>query len=346
MKFSLFYFADDSTAHEGNRYELLLSGARFADQNGFAAIWTPEQHFHPLGGLYPNPAVTGAALAAITERIGIRAGSVKAPLHHPLRIAEEWAVVDNLSDGRVGISFTSGGNPIEFALRPQSFSEREMVMTEAVNSVRALWAGEYIPLMTGKDDPVMVRAFPPPVQAEIPVWLTCTGSAEAFRTAGRMETGVLTHLLGEEFDDLEYKVSEYRKASHEASGTPGHVTLVLPTLLGTDTDTVREAAREPFSRYLRNSFGRIARSLLGQDFRSIDELGSDNINFLLRRAFDLYFTTSGLFGTVEQAARIVEKARAIGVDEIACLIDFGVDTNTVLAGLEHLNILRKQFEAC
>ena len=80
-----------------DRYRLLLEGARFADRHGFAAVWTPERHFHAFGGLYPNPAVTGAALAAITERIGIRAGSVVLPLHNPIRVAEEWSVVDNLS---------------------------------------------------------------------------------------------------------------------------------------------------------------------------------------------------------------------------------------------------------
>ena len=64
-----------------NKYRLLLEGARFADQNGFVAVWTPERHFHAFGGLFPNPAVTSAAIAAITEKIGIRAGSVVSPLH-------------------------------------------------------------------------------------------------------------------------------------------------------------------------------------------------------------------------------------------------------------------------
>ena len=80
LDFSLFYFADDSDQPGRDRYRLLLEGAKFADRNGFAAIWTPERHFHAFGGLYPNPSVTGAAVAAITERVGIRAGSVVLPL--------------------------------------------------------------------------------------------------------------------------------------------------------------------------------------------------------------------------------------------------------------------------
>ena len=77
MDFSLFYFANDVADDTGGgRYDLLLDGARFADEHGFAAVWTPERHFHPFGGVYPSPAVTGAAVAAVTSRVGVRAGSV------------------------------------------------------------------------------------------------------------------------------------------------------------------------------------------------------------------------------------------------------------------------------
>ena len=97
---------------------LLLDGARFADDHGFEAVWTPERHFHAFGGLYPNPSMTSAAIAAITHG-AFRAGSVVLPLHHPIRVAEEWAVVDNLSRGRVGISFASGWQPNDFVLHPE-----------------------------------------------------------------------------------------------------------------------------------------------------------------------------------------------------------------------------------
>ena len=115
--FGLFYFAADAADATG-AYRLLVEGAKFADRNGFDAVWTPERHFHEFGGLYPSPAVTSAALATVTERIQIRAGSVVLPLHDPIRVAEEWAVVDNLSGGRVGLSFASGWHANDFALAP------------------------------------------------------------------------------------------------------------------------------------------------------------------------------------------------------------------------------------
>ncbi|NNL67848.1 MAG: AMP-binding protein, partial [Myxococcales bacterium] len=59
LSFGLFYFAADEAERAGNKYELLLEGAKYADANGFSSVWTPERHFHAFGGLYPNPAVAG-----------------------------------------------------------------------------------------------------------------------------------------------------------------------------------------------------------------------------------------------------------------------------------------------
>ncbi|MCB1054936.1 MAG: LLM class flavin-dependent oxidoreductase, partial [Acidobacteria bacterium] len=152
IDFSLFYFADDSGSEDpnaGGRYRLLLEGARFADRAGLSAVWTPERHFHAFGGLYPNPSVTGAAVAAVTERVAIRAGSVVLPLHNPLRVAEEWSVVDNLSGGRVGISVASGWHANDFVLAPVSaderraaFERRKQTMLDHVDILRRLWRGE------------------------------------------------------------------------------------------------------------------------------------------------------------------------------------------------------------
>ncbi len=88
--FSLFFWGNDDAVGPG-KYRLLLDSARYADSRGFRAVWTPERHFHAFGGPYPNPAVTGAAVAAITSNLDIRAGSCVLPLHHPARVAEEWA---------------------------------------------------------------------------------------------------------------------------------------------------------------------------------------------------------------------------------------------------------------
>src|SRR6201986_119804 len=144
MKFSLFFFSDDGAKQTGDKYRLLLDSTRYADEQGFCAVWTPERHFQEFGGLYPNPSVLGAALAMITERIQIRAGSVALPLHNPLRVAEEWSVVDNLSRGRVGISVASGWHPLDFVLAPRSYADRKDIMFQSVETIRKLWRGESV----------------------------------------------------------------------------------------------------------------------------------------------------------------------------------------------------------
>jgi natural product biosynthesis luciferase-like monooxygenase protein len=339
MEFSLFYFSDYCGAGT-ERYRLLMEGARFADERGFTAVWTPERHFHEFGGQYPNPAVTGAAVAAITERVAVRAGSVVAPLHHPVRIAEEWSVVDNISGGRVGLSFASGWHAVDFSIRPENFANRREVLVETVETVRRLWRGESVELIDGTGSPNSVRIYPVPVQPALPVWLTSAGSPETFRAAGRLGMGVLTHLLGQSLEDLESKLGEYR-AQYAGQGS-GEVALMLHTFLGHDRDEVREIVRKPFSDYIRSSIGLIVRSD-GVNFPGVDpdNLDSDDVDFLVERSFDRYFDTGGLFGTVDDGLKMLDKLTAVGVTEVACLIDFGVDTDLVLKSLEQLDELRK-----
>jgi natural product biosynthesis luciferase-like monooxygenase protein len=338
---SLFYFAEDSSTAAGHRYDLLLDGARFADTHGFAAVWTPERHFHPFGGLYPNPAVTGAAVAAVTERVAIRAGSVVAPLHHPLRIAEEWSVVDNLSGGRVGISFASGWHAGDFALRPENYADRRQLTVDYLNQVRALWRGDEMSIVDGVGKPASVRVFPPPVQRELPVWVTSAGGEETFRAAGRAGAGVLTHLLGQEPGALAGKIAAYRK---ELPGDwPGHVVLMVHAFLGTDEGAVRDLVHEPMLRYLRSSLGLLLGSQV-DGARRVDpaKLSESDVDFLVERSFDRYHRDGGLLGTPDRLRDTVAYFAELGVDEVACLIDFGLPAETVLAGLPHLDALREK----
>ena len=102
---SLMFFSADEAETKEDRYRFVREASRIADARGFEAVWIPERHFHRFGGLFPNPAVVAAAIASETRHIRIRAGSVVLPLHDPIRVYEEWAVVDNLSRGRVDLSF-------------------------------------------------------------------------------------------------------------------------------------------------------------------------------------------------------------------------------------------------
>ena len=353
--FSLFYFANAETEGE-DRYRLLLDGARFADARGFEAVWTPERHFHAFGGIYPNPAVTGAAIAAVTHRVQVRAGSVVLPLHHPARVAEEWAVVDNISGGRVGVAFASGWQPNDFVLRPDAYGDHKAVMQRDIDVVRRLWRGEAVeqPGVTGR--PVTIRTLPRPVQAELPIWLTAAGRPDTYRQAGQIGASVLTHLLGQSIEELGAKLALYRQAWREA-GHPGEgrVSLMLHTYIGRDAAEVKETVRAPLLEYLRSSVDLIRgyawsfpalKRRPGDDARGgaldLDQLTDQEREDVLHYAFERYYETSGLFGTVDSCLARVDQLAAIGVDEIACLIDFGVPTDLTLAHLEDLDRLRQR----
>jgi hypothetical protein len=149
LDFGLFYFSSDAAEQHLDKYRLLLDGARFAVANGFRSVWTPERHFHAFGGLYPNPAVTGAAVAAVTKNVDIRAGSCVTPLHHPVRVAEDWSVVDGLSNGRVGLSIAAGWQPNDFVLRPENYADRKAQMFRDIDVIQKLWRGEAVPFRDG-----------------------------------------------------------------------------------------------------------------------------------------------------------------------------------------------------
>ena len=316
MDLSLFYFADDSSRQAARRYDLLLDGARFADTHGFAAVWTPERHFHRFGGNYPNPAVTGAAVAAVTERVAVRAGSVVAPLHNPEQIARDWSLINASSNGRAGVSLASGWNRGDFVLNPTGFDDRIRLTQEAVQALRG----------TRKDgDP------------EIPLWLSSGGSPGTFTAAGRLGVGVLTHLASQTPAVLAERIQEYRAAFRD-SGRPGsgHVALMLHTYVGKGESEVEQEVRGPLEDYLMSAMNLM---------RPGDDSGPDARTRLklarlaVQPAYEKYMHGGSLIGTVDQAFSVTEEFSRIGVDEIACLIDFGLPADAVLSGLDNLDAL-------
>ncbi|MEO1085529.1 MAG: MupA/Atu3671 family FMN-dependent luciferase-like monooxygenase, partial [Acidobacteriota bacterium] len=317
----------------------MLDGARYADANGFSGVWTPERHFHAFGGLYPNPSVTGAALSTITENVRIRSGSVVLPLHHPIRVAEEWSVVDNLSGGRAEISVASGWQPNDFVLRPEAFEDRKRHTSEGIATLRTLWSGGTYTARDGSGKEVEVSTLPRPVQSQIPIWYTAGGNPETFAEAGRLGANVLTHLLGQTFEEVAEKIAIYRRARQQAGFDPetGKVALMLHTFLGEDLESIRGITQVPFKNYLRSAFGLVTKLIetmdLPLDVKTMTEADRET---LLEFAYERYFNTAALFGTVDSVQPLLGQIRDMGVDEVACLIDFGIETGEVLASLPRL----------
>lgn len=331
----LFFFS--RVADDDAGYRLLQDAVQIADRAGLGSVWLPERHFHAFGGLYPNPSVLAASLAPLTERIRLRAGSVVLPLHHPARVAEEWAVVDRLSGGRVDLAFVRGWGPDDFALRPEDFDGRTEVLERRLDEVRRLWRGEAVPFVNGAGETRALRTWPRPVQPELPVWLTCTQGDERFLAAGRLGVNVLTALLLQSPDELERRIALYRSAlaDHGHDPSAGRVALMVHAFVGRDDAFTRDQVREPLTRYIDSSVDLWKQASAA--LQGADRLARDQI---LAYAFERYYETSGLFGPVSACVRKAAALRALGVDELACLIDFGVDDALVLEGIRHLPAIR------
>src|ERR1041385_6283849 len=253
MGFSLFFFSDDGSTTTADKYRLLLESARYGDRHGFTAVWTPERHFLDFGGLYPNPSILGAALAMITERIRLRAGSVVLPLHNPIRVTEEWSVVDNLSSGRVEVAFASGWHPSDFVLAPKNFADRKQIMFHGIEQVRRLWAGEQMRFQGPQEIDVDLRILPRPVQEHLPVWVTTAGNPETWKLAGAIGANILTGMQGETLETLKKKIDLYREslAEHGHEAESGQVAVMLHTYLGSDLEVVKETVRPAMVAYLQ-----------------------------------------------------------------------------------------------
>ena len=261
-----------------------------------------------------------------------------------------WSTI--FRNGRVGISFASGWQPDDFALAPDAYQDRHKILRSGIETVRALWRGEGR-TFRGPEGEVEVSTLPRPVQPELPVWVTAAGNPETFRQAGQMGANMLTHLLGQSIEELAEKLADLPRGL--AGGGPprrGSVTLMLHTFVAEDEAFVRAqvhgrsrttcAAPRTCSSRHASSFPAFRNAGRGKaSTGSSRSSPTRDMDALLEHAFARYYETSGLFGTPQSCLAMVERLKDIGVDEIACLIDFGVPSEIVMAQLSHLNELRQ-----
>lgn len=342
MQFSLYYFSGDGSNNQINKYNLLIESAKFADQNGFTALWTPERHFHPFGGLYPNPSLTCTALAMVTERIQLRAGSVVMPLHNPARVAEEWSVVDNLSNGRVALAFASGWTVDDFVLSIETYANRKETMWRGIQTVQKLWEGEQVEFKDATGKTFKVRTFPRPIQPKLPTWIVCQSNA-TFIEAGKMGANVLTSLLGGTLEEVAPQISLYRQslAKHGHDPKEGKVAMMIHTFVGEDFNIVKEQAREPFCNYLKTHIDLLENLAKNAGIKvNLEKFTVADINSLLRFAYEGWLKGRTLIGSKTTCMQMIERLQLADVDEVACLIDFYSDFDAVIESLSYLKELK------
>ena len=189
MQFGYFTLSDNH--YVGNRRganELIadiLDEALYAEEVGLHSAWIGEHHFSTLGVL-SCPDLLLAQVAAKTTRIRLAPAVTVLPLHHPIRVAEQWATLDLLSNGRVDFAAGRGYDRREYAPFHVSFEDNQAIFEEGMEIVRLLWASESPISYRGKhyrfDD---VAITPRPVQRPIPSYVA-SFSRPSIELAGRL----------------------------------------------------------------------------------------------------------------------------------------------------------------
>ena len=152
MRFAAFTTVAASAGGAANAAEMLDNLRQqtvLAEELGFEAMWLGEHHFGPYGiGDLPNPILLGADLAARTSRIRIGQMANIAPWWHPIRLAEDLAILDNLTEGRIEVGFGRGIWPYEGPqfhanADPRKDAENRELFRETIEVVRKIWSNEY-----------------------------------------------------------------------------------------------------------------------------------------------------------------------------------------------------------
>lgn len=334
MRFSYLFFSDvRRDVSDRAKYGFARELVEFADQTGFEAVYFPERHFGEFGSIYANCSVMAAYLAPLTTRVRLRSAAVTCTLHHPLAIVEAWAMIDVLSGGRVDLGFGNGWNETDFVLSPETYANRQALRNERIPLIQRLWRGESVPFPGPSGAMLPITVYPRPIQPELQVWYL-TLSDDGFEHAGTHGYNVFTMLYGIDLAALGKKVEIYRRARAAAGRDPatGTVSLMLHTLVHPDLEWVQRMVSAPFKKYIRSSLIPHMKA----DGRAVDER---EIEKMVDYSFARYFQRAGLFGPVEACREQVALARSVGVDEIACLQDFGVDYDAVRSARGHLQAL-------
>lgn len=301
----------------------IVEHAVACDRLGFDSFWVPEHH-GPTFGMLPTPGALVGHLAARTQRIRLGVACVVLPINQPLRIAEEYAVLDHLSDGRVALAFGRGFDEYDYKMFGVSFHDSRQILREGVELVVKAWTEKGF-TYRGKHyqvgEPCTLNQYP--LQSPHPeVYIACwsRGTLEMSAELGR-HVMFTPFSAGMAFGGLGPAVTEFKRLARAAGHT--RPLKAACSYFCAVADDSQDAARhrERLLRLLRGLVPAIPHDLATAPpnlayfvdiARKIETMKADELG-------DGSIAT----GDAEQVTEILKRAEAAGIDEVILNIYFG-----------------------
>lgn len=307
-----------------------------AEQLGFDSVWPAEHHFSEYGWC-ASPQVSLASIATRTSRIRLGTGIVVLPFHNPLRVAEDFAFLDLLSDGRVDLGIGRGYQPLEFRGFGIDQSRSRDIFDEAVQVLQAAWTQDRVTFhgeFYNVDD---VEVRPKPLQRPTPpIWMACI-SFDTFELAGRYGFNILMGFaFGLKKKDAHECIARYRKAREAAGFDPdgGRIASLFQVYCADTMEAAHAEFKDPLlwyyhriSKYVAPAKGSVASY----------EPYAKTRDFAAQVSFEDLLLGDGLIcGDVAHCTeKLTELAVEYGFDELLCWTRIGgLDNSKVIRAME------------
>jgi natural product biosynthesis luciferase-like monooxygenase protein len=335
MKFAIFTLSEQPEGHESaDVFSKVIEQAQAADELGYEAIWLAEHHFTDYG-ILPSPPVLGAAIAARTTRLRIGSGVSILPFHNPIRIAEDYAVLDVISGGRLDLGVGRGYQPAEFAGFGVSMAESRARFAESLDIIEGLWTNETFSYQGEHFQLNEVELRPKPIQAPPPIWMAAV-SPESFDLAAKAGRPFLSAPQITPLSKIKEGYERYRSGYLAAGYDPTTVTLPLQrhVFAAPNPTAAYEDMAEGLMWYQRKNASRMSGPTATDASYAMYQKAQAN---LLKTEYDDMFTSGSLlFDTSENLVdRIGALRDELGLNYLMCWMNAGgVDQKVVLDSME------------
>jgi natural product biosynthesis luciferase-like monooxygenase protein len=264
VKFGLLYlptYVPELDGPEATFYARMLEQMQFADELGFTNVWLTEHHFDVYGGTMPNPAVLGEMVAARTRHIRIGTAVTVLPFHNPVIVAEDFAMLDVLSGGR--LDFGVGRGSVLREAEELGISDASAALTvEATRLIVHLWCRQQVDFEGQYFHVRGVRLLPRPIQQpHPPIWVGASRTPDTFAWAGRegFHVMVLPYMMppADLRERLDIYFSSARQAGHDT--TRLEVMAKFHVFVADSVDQASRIAGPAYDRYQQIAAARTGR---------------------------------------------------------------------------------------